>query len=111
VRTCYLVLVGTDGERLEGRWDGSPGIVLHTGVRGRPDARVVAHHHAYNANLMAAMGRLPEITHQAACMFDGSLALVDEYEGQVLDDTTGEWLTDYGCDADGIFCVWFTSRR
>jgi hypothetical protein len=41
------------------------------------------------------MGRLPEIMHQEACMFDGVLAPVDEFSsGQVL-----------GGDADGIVLV------
>jgi ribulose-5-phosphate 4-epimerase/fuculose-1-phosphate aldolase len=51
------------------------------------------------------MCRLPEITHQAACMFDVAMALVDEYEGQVLDADAGEWLADRVGDADGVVLV------
>ena len=97
-----LVRVSPDGEVVDGSWDVSPAIFLHTGLhRRRPDARVVVHNHPYHATLLATMGRLPEITHQAACMFDGALALVDEYEGQVLDADAGEWLADEVGDADG----------
>lgn len=86
VRAADVVRVGAEGDVLEGQWDVSPAIFLHTGIhRQRPDSRVIVHNHPYHATLLATMGRLPDITHQAACMFDGSMALVDEYEGQVLD--------------------------
>jgi ribulose-5-phosphate 4-epimerase/fuculose-1-phosphate aldolase len=48
------------------------------------------------------MARLPEITHQAACMFDGALRLVDEYQGQVLDADAGAWLAEQVGDANGV---------
>jgi ribulose-5-phosphate 4-epimerase/fuculose-1-phosphate aldolase len=84
----------------------SPAIFLHTGIhRRRPDARVIVHNHPYHATLLATMGRLPEVTHQAACMFDGAMALVDEYEGQVLDADAGEWLADRVGDADAVVLV------
>ena len=106
VRASDLVLVSPTGAVLEGAWDVSPAIHLHTGVHARrPEARVVVHNHPYHATLLATMGRLPEITHQAACMFDGALALVDEYEGQVLDAQAGEWLAEQIGDADGIILV------
>jgi ribulose-5-phosphate 4-epimerase/fuculose-1-phosphate aldolase len=103
VRASDVVRVGADGDVVEGQWDVSPAIFLHTGIhRQRPDARVIVHNHPYHATLLATMGRLPDITHQAACMFDGSMALVDEYEGQVLDADAGAWLADRVGDADGI---------
>jgi ribulose-5-phosphate 4-epimerase/fuculose-1-phosphate aldolase len=103
VRASDLCLVSPDGDVLEGEWDVSPAIFLHTGIhRARPEARVVVHNHPYHATLLATMGRLPEITHQAACMFDGALALVDEYQGQVLDADAGVWLADAVGDADGV---------
>jgi ribulose-5-phosphate 4-epimerase/fuculose-1-phosphate aldolase len=106
IRTSDLVLVDADGEVLDGKWDVSPAVYLHTGLhRARPDARVVVHNHPYHATLLATMGRLPEITHQAACMFDGALRLVDEYEGQVLDDEAGDRLAAQVGDADGVILV------
>jgi ribulose-5-phosphate 4-epimerase/fuculose-1-phosphate aldolase len=106
VRASDLCLVSPDGEVLDGRWDVSPAIFLHTGIhRSRPDARVVVHNHPYHATLLATMGRLPEITHQAACMFDGALRLVDEYQGQVLDADAGEWLAEQVGDADGVILL------
>ncbi len=106
VRASDLCLVSLDGERLDGRWDVSPAIFVHTALhRTRPDARVVVHNHPYHATLLATLGRLPEITHQAACMFDGALALVDEYQGQVLDEDASTWLAARVGSADGAILV------
>ena len=66
---------------------------------------MIVHNHPYHVTLLATMGLLPEITHQAACMFDGALRLVDEYQGQVLDADAGEWLADAVGDADGVILV------
>ena len=98
-----LCLVSPDGELLDGAWDVSPAIFVHTELhRTRPDARVVVHNHPYHATLLATLGRLPEITHQAACMFDGELALVDEYQGQVLDQDDSAWLAARVGEANGV---------
>jgi ribulose-5-phosphate 4-epimerase/fuculose-1-phosphate aldolase len=98
-----LCLVAPDGTVIDGRWDVSPAIFLHTTLhRTRPDARVVVHNHPYHATLLATMSRLPAITHQAACMFDGALALVDEYQGQVLDEDASAWLAEQVGAADGV---------
>ena len=106
VRASDLCLVSPDGEVLDGRWDVSPAIFVHTELhRTRPDARVVVHNHPYHATLRATLGRLPAITHQAACMFDGALALVDEYQGQVLDQDDSAWLAERVGAADGVILV------
>ena len=103
VHASDLCLVSPDGELLDGAWDVSPAIFVHTELhRTRPDARVVAHNHPYHATLLATLGRLPEITHQAACMFDGELALVDEYQGQVLDQDDSAWLAARVGAANGV---------
>jgi ribulose-5-phosphate 4-epimerase/fuculose-1-phosphate aldolase len=106
VQASDTCLESPDGEVLEGPWDVSPAIFLHTGVhQARPDARVIVHNHPYHVTLLATLGLLPEITHQAACMFDGALRLVDEYQGQVLDADAGAWLADAVGDADGVILV------
>ena len=66
---------------------------------------MIVHNHPYHVTLLATLGLLPEITHQAACMFDGALRLVDEYQGQVLDADAGAWLADAVGDADGVILV------
>jgi len=106
VRASDLVRVAPDGTVREGRWSVSPAIFLHTELhRIRPDARVIVHNHPYAATLLATLGRLPEITHQAACMFDGGLRLVDEYQGQVLDAEAGTWLAEAVGDAIGVILL------
>jgi len=106
VRASDLCRVDGAGTVVEGRWPVSPAIFLHTELhRVRPDARVVVHNHPYHATLLATMGLLPEITHQAACMFDGGLRLVDEYQGQVLDADAGTWLADAVGDAIGVILL------
>jgi ribulose-5-phosphate 4-epimerase/fuculose-1-phosphate aldolase len=90
VQASDLVLVSPAGEVLDGHWDVSPAIFVHTGIhRARPDARVVVHNHPYHATLLATLGRLPEITHQ----------------GQVLDTDAAEWLAERVGDADGVILV------
>ena len=106
VSASDLCRVDAHGTVVDGRWPVSPAIFLHTELhRSRPDARVVVHNHPYHATLLATMGLLPEITHQAACMFDGGLRLVDEYQGQVLDADAGAWLADAVGDAIGIILL------
>ena len=78
VSASDLCRVDAHGTVVDGRWPVSPAIFLHTELhRSRPDARVVVHNHPYHATLLATMGLLPEITHQAACMFDGGDAVGD----------------------------------
>ena len=85
-----LCVVDTDGTVLEGRWDVTPAIHIHTELhRVRPDARVVVHNHPYHVTVLAAIGVLPQIVHQTGCMYDGDLALVHEYTGEVDDAALG----------------------
>ena len=84
VATSDLCRVDADGQVLEGRWDVTPAIHIHTELhRRRPEARVVVHNHPYHVSVLAAAGVLPEIAHQTGSMFDGDLAFVQEYAGEV----------------------------
>jgi ribulose-5-phosphate 4-epimerase/fuculose-1-phosphate aldolase len=84
IRASDLCRVGADGRVLEGKWDVTPAIHLHTELhRRRPDARVVVHNHPYHVSVLAGAGILPEIIHQTGSMFDGDLAFVQEYTGEV----------------------------
>jgi ribulose-5-phosphate 4-epimerase/fuculose-1-phosphate aldolase len=79
-----LCLVDDEAKVIEGRWDVTPAIHIHTELhRRRPDARVVVHNHPYHATVLAALGLLPEMVHQTTAMFGGELAFVDEYTGEV----------------------------
>lgn len=78
------LVVDDRGRVLEGPWDVTPAIFIHTEIhRARPDARVIIHNHPHFATLMATLKRLPEITDQQSCMFDGEMALFDEYTGGI----------------------------
>lgn len=87
--------VSPDAEVLEGEWDVTPAIHIHTELhRRRPDVRVVVHNHPYHATVLAALGVLPEFLHQTGSMFDGDLAFVDEYTGEVATAGLGADLAD-----------------
>jgi ribulose-5-phosphate 4-epimerase/fuculose-1-phosphate aldolase len=102
VRASQIVRIDADGEIVEGEWDVTPAVFLHTELhRVRDDATVIVHNHPYHATLLAAMGEWPCIVHQNACIFDGELAFVDEYEG-VDDVTGGKWLAREVGDASGV---------
>ena len=76
--------VDLEARVLEGRWDVTPAVHIHTELhRRRPEARVVVHNHPYYATALAAMGVLPEFLHQTSAMFDGELGFVSEYGGEV----------------------------
>jgi ribulose-5-phosphate 4-epimerase/fuculose-1-phosphate aldolase len=84
VKASDLCRVDADGRVLEGKWDVTPAIHIHTELhRRRPDARVVVHNHPYHVVVLAGAGILPELVHQTGSMFDGDLHLVQEYSGEV----------------------------
>lgn len=84
VTASDLCRVDADGAVLEGKWDVTPAIHIHTELhRRRPDARVVVHNHPYYVSVLAGAGILPELVHQTGSMFDGDLFLVQEYSGEV----------------------------
>ncbi|MFN2537916.1 MAG: class II aldolase/adducin family protein [Mycobacteriales bacterium] len=84
VKASDLCRVDADGRVLEGKWDVTPAIHIHTELhRRRPDARVVVHNHPYHVSVLAGAGILPELVHQTGSMFDGDLHLVQEYSGEV----------------------------
>jgi ribulose-5-phosphate 4-epimerase/fuculose-1-phosphate aldolase len=84
VAASDICVVSPDAEVLEGRWDVTPAIHIHTELhRRRPDARVVVHNHPYHVTVLAALGMLPDIYHQTASMYEGELAFVEEYTGEI----------------------------
>ena len=102
VTASDIVRVDADGDVIEGRWDVTPAVFLHTELhRTRPDATVVVHHHPYYATLLASMNELPRMVHQNSCVFDGELVFVDEYSG-VENPEDGKWLARVVGDASGI---------
>jgi ribulose-5-phosphate 4-epimerase/fuculose-1-phosphate aldolase len=102
VRASDVVRLDAEGRVIEGAWDVTPAVFLHTELhRARTDAIVVVHGHPYYATLLAAMHVLPRMVHQNSCIFDDELAFVDEY-GAIEDASHGEWLAAQVGTASGI---------
>jgi ribulose-5-phosphate 4-epimerase/fuculose-1-phosphate aldolase len=95
VTASDLCEIDSYGEVVDGPWDVTPAIHIHTELhRTRPDARVVVHNHPYYCTLLAGIGVLPEIIHQTGSMFDGDLGFVHEYNGEVDDAELGRELAE-----------------
>lgn len=96
--------VDLDANVLEGRWDVTPAVHIHTELhRRRPEARVVVHNHPYYATALAAMGVVPEFLHQTSAMFDGELGFVSEYGGEIDSAELGADLAERIGDASVVF--------
>ncbi|HZR11918.1 MAG TPA: class II aldolase/adducin family protein [Acidimicrobiia bacterium] len=103
VRASDVCLVSTEGRVLEGKWDVTPAIHIHTELhRRRADARVVVHNHPYYATVLAAVGVLPDTLHQTACMLDGDLRFVREYTGEIDSGALGAELAERIGDASVV---------
>jgi ribulose-5-phosphate 4-epimerase/fuculose-1-phosphate aldolase len=84
VRASDLLVIDADGAVVEGAWDVTPAVHIHTELhRRRPDARVVVHNHPLYATALAAVGELPDLVHQNSSILADELVLVDEYDGEV----------------------------
>ncbi len=93
VTASDVIRVDADGHVIEGQWDVTPAIHIHTELhRNRPDARVVVHNHPYYVTVLAAAGLLPEILHQTTTMYAGDMVFVDEYDGEISDPSKGSAL-------------------
>jgi ribulose-5-phosphate 4-epimerase/fuculose-1-phosphate aldolase len=80
VRASDILRVDADGDVVEGKWDVTPVVAMHTELhRARPDATLIVHNHPYYASLLSAMGQVPRMVHQNSCIFDNELAFVNEY--------------------------------
>ena len=102
-RASDLMTVDGSGTVLNGPWDVTPAVHLHTELhRARPDARVIVHGHPYAATVLACLGVAPVISHQNACIFDGELTTVDEYDGTVESGPAGSALAARIGTASGI---------
>src|SRR5690348_18113270 len=60
VRASQIIRLNADGNVVEGDWDVTGAVAIHTELhRARPDATIVVHNHPYYATLLAAMGESP----------------------------------------------------
>src|SRR3954468_1082724 len=103
VTAADVCAVDFDGRVVEGRWDVTPAIHIHTELhKRRHDARIVVHNHPYHVSLLAATGELPEIVHQTGTMFEGDLRFVDEYTGEIDSPELGADLAERMGDASVV---------
>jgi ribulose-5-phosphate 4-epimerase/fuculose-1-phosphate aldolase len=102
VGASQILRLDADGNVVEGDWDVTGAVALHTELhRARPDATIVVHNHPYYAALLSAMGELPRMVHQNSCVFHDELAFVDEY-ALVEGEAEGQWLADHVGNASGV---------
>jgi len=103
VRASDVMTVDVAGAVVDGPWDVTPAVHLHTEIhRARPDAAVIVHGHPFAATVLACIGQPPVISHQNSCIFDRELVTVDEYEGTIEDAGAGTSLTERVGGATGI---------
>jgi ribulose-5-phosphate 4-epimerase/fuculose-1-phosphate aldolase len=106
VRASQIIRLDADGNVVQGEWDVTGAVFIHTGLhRARRDATVVVHNHPYYATLLAAMRERPRFVHQNNCLFHGELAFVDEY-ALVDGETDGAWLAEQVGNASGILLTY-----
>jgi ribulose-5-phosphate 4-epimerase/fuculose-1-phosphate aldolase len=102
VRASHILRLDVTGKVVEGAFDVTPAVFLHTELhRARDDATIIVHNHPYYATLLACMDERPRMMHQNSCLFDGDLAFVDEYSG-IEGEADGKWLADRAGKATGI---------
>ena len=95
VRASDMLTIDTNGVVVEGQWDVTPAVHIHTELhRRRDDARVVVHNHPPYASTLAAIGELPDIVHQNSSILSGEMVLVADYDGEVDQPHLGAALAD-----------------
>ena len=103
VKASDIMRVSLDGDIVAGKWDVTGVVFIHTELhRARPDARIVVHNHPYAATVLSCLGVEPVISHQNACLFEGELAFVDEYDGAVESAEAGRVLAEKVGKASGV---------
>ena len=102
VRASQIIRVDADGNVVEGDWDVTPVVAMHTELhRARPDATLIVHNHPYYATLLSTMGEMPRMVDQNSCIFEGELAFVDEYTF-TADLDAAQSLADHVGKASGV---------
>jgi ribulose-5-phosphate 4-epimerase/fuculose-1-phosphate aldolase len=101
-----LLTIDADGQVLEGRWDVTPAVHIHTELhRRRADAAIVVHNHPPYAAALAAVGELPDLVHQNSSILADELVLVTDYDGEVDKPALGAELADRIGDASVALLV------
>ena len=106
LRASDVLRTDADGTVVEGRWDVTPAVHIHTELhRRRADATVVVHSHPIYASTLAAIPTLPDIVHQNSSILADEMVLVADYDGEVDTPVLGEALADAIGDASVALLV------
>lgn len=91
LRASDILRIDEKGKVIEGNWNVTPAVNLHTDIYSRrPDVNVVIHNHSRYGTVWANAQRVPPIYDQSAAMVDGELILFDEYNSPVSDSSEGD---------------------
>ncbi len=85
-----ILRLDSDGKVIEGGWNVTPAINLHTEIHARrPDVKVIIHNHARYSTIWANAGRVPPIYDQTSAQVSGELKFMDEYNATVNESSEG----------------------
>ena len=81
-----VATIDRHGNQLAGPFEINPATTLHLAVHSaRDDAKVTIHNHPRWATIWADHARVPPAYDQTSALFDGSITVVNEFEGTVED--------------------------
>jgi ribulose-5-phosphate 4-epimerase/fuculose-1-phosphate aldolase len=85
-----IIRLDATGKVIEGGWNVTPAINLHTEIHDRrPDVKVIIHNHARYGTVWANARRVPPVYDQTSAQVNGELKLVDEYNATVNEASEG----------------------
>ena len=85
-----ILRLDESGKVIEGGWNVTPAINLHTEIHARrPDVKVIIHNHSRYGTVWANAGRVPPIYDQTSAQVSGELKLMDEYNATVNESSEG----------------------
>ncbi len=85
-----ILRLDSKGKVIEGGWNVTPAINLHTEIHARrPDVKVIIHNHSRYGTVWANAGRVPPVYDQTSAQVSGELRLMDEYNATVNESSEG----------------------
>ncbi len=85
-----IIRLDKNGKVIEGGWNVTPAINLHTEIHARRhDVKVIIHNHARYGTVWANARRVPPIYDQTSAQVNGELKLMDEYNATVNEASEG----------------------
>lgn len=85
-----ILRLDENGRVVEGGWNVTPAINLHTEIHARrPDVKVIIHNHSRYGTIWANAGRVPPVYDQTSAQVSGDLKLMDEYNATVNESSEG----------------------